>query len=133
MLGDEGDATPPALTRCGEWEALYTPRECGAAGLIRYAALHNLQGAAQFCKWRAANPGEWQRLREMAQTGTTAQVRSWMGAAIRDVLQAYAEAGGPTFTIAPNESPNVCRTPLPAPQLDVVSVDETSVTVTIAP
>jgi hypothetical protein len=122
---------------CNDWtlSVALTQRECFAAGILRYVALTNLQGAAQFCKWRAANPGEWSRLRAYAEAPSTKPaITTWFGVGLRDVLEAYSVLGAPPFTIVPNTAPNRCRTPtLAAPVVAGVTADASTATVTIAP
>lgn len=133
-----GTSTPTVLTptvaACEDWAINLTRGECHAAGAIRFVALYNLQGAAQWCRWRDANPGEWARLRQMAAMGQPPErIVTWLGNAIRNVLEAYQATGAPPFEIAPNTAPNVCRTPLATPKVSATRVDETTATVTIAP
>jgi hypothetical protein len=117
---------------CEEWSGTFTQRECFAAGVIRNVALHNLQGATQFCKWQEANPGEWTRLKEYATTNNPPiNIITWFGASIQNDLQAYFAAGAPPFTIAPNTVSNRCKTPLRPPVISGVTPGETGVTVTI--
>lgn len=117
---------------CNDWPVQLTQGECQAAGTIRFVGLYNLQGAAQFCKWRAANPGEWSRLKLYAQDpATAASVVTWLGGAIRNLLEAYHVTGAPSFTIAPNTAPNSCRTPLPPPIVSGVAPGQTDATVTV--
>lgn len=126
-------ATDPQMN-CGSWMPLLTAGECGAAGTIRYASLNNLQGAAQFCKWKAANPGEWSRIKGYAETGTMpTNIVTWLGAHIMQDIQAYFYTGAPAFTIAPNTAPNVCKTPIPAPIISGVTPGQTDATITIEP
>lgn len=123
--------TPPAMG-CNDWPVTLSTGECQAAGAIRHVALYNLQGAAQFCVWKRANPGEWSRLRGYAQTEAPPQnIVTWFGAAIRNQLEAYFGTGAPPFTIAPNTAPNICRTPLPPPAISGVTPGQTDATVTI--
>jgi hypothetical protein len=125
-------AATPAPPGCNDWPVELTAGECQAAGIIRYVALINLQGAAQFCKWRAANPGEWSRLKGYASSGTPpASIVTWLGASIKNDLEAYLATGAPTFTIGANTAPNVCRTPIPAPAVSGVTPGQTDATVTI--
>lgn len=125
------ETTPPG---CNDWPVELTTGECQAAGTIRYVALANLQGAAQFCKWRDANPGEWSRLKGYATTeAPPASIVTWFGSSIKNELEAYFATGAPTFTIAPNTAPNACRTPLPPPTVAGVTPGQTDATVTIGP
>lgn len=127
-------AATPAPPGCNDWPVTLTTGECQAAGTIRYVALVNLQGAAQFCKWRAANPGEWSRLKGFASTrAAPASIVTWLGASIKNEIEAYFATGAPTFTIGPNTAPNACRTPLPAPAVSGVTPGQTDATVTITP
>jgi len=124
-------ASPSPSATCELGSGIPTPA-CHAAGAIRFGAVHNLQGAAQFCRWREANPREWLRLKEYARTGTPpTNIVTWFGAAIRNQIEAYFATGAPAFEIAPNTAPNVCRTPLPAPTVVGVTPGETDVTVTV--
>jgi hypothetical protein len=119
---------------CGDFGGiLMTSGECFAAGTIRFVGLYNLQGAAQFCKWRAANPGEWTRIKTYAGTGdkTNVNVVTWLGGSIVNGLEAYFVLGAPVFTIQPNTSPNRCKTPLAPPVVAGITPGETDVTVTI--
>lgn len=118
---------------CEDWAGTFTQRECFAAGVIRNVSLGNLQGAAQFCKWRDANPGEWSRLKGYASSGTVpTQIVTWMGGHILNDLQAYFAAGGPAFTILPNTAPNACTGKLLAPPVvQGVTPGQTDATVTV--
>jgi hypothetical protein len=118
---------------CGGFGIVLSDGECFAAGAIRFVALHNLQGAAQFCKWRAANPGEWARLKIFAGTGDVDNINvvTWLGSSIKNTLEAYLATGAPPFVIQPNTAPNVCKTPLAPPVVGSVTPGETDVTVTI--
>jgi hypothetical protein len=118
---------------CEDWAGTFTQRECFAAGVIRNVSLYNLQGAAQFCKWKAANPGEWTRLKGYSATGTAPTgIVTWLGGHIQNDLQAYFAAGGPTFTILPNTAPNICGGKLVTPPTIVgVTPGETDATVTV--
>lgn len=117
---------------CNDMAVQLTPGECQASGIIAFVSLHNLQGALQFCKWKAANPGEWSRLKAYASTETTPTgIVTWFGGHIYNDLQAYFATGAPTFTIAPNTAPNVCKTPLPPPVVAGVTPGQTDATVTI--
>lgn len=129
------ETTKPA-TGCNDWAGTFTAGECYASGTIRYVALTNLQGAAQFCKWRAANPGEWSRLKSYALTGDRAtSISTWLGASILNEIEAYFATGAPVFTIAPNEAPNTCgRGKLVAPPtITGITPGSGTVTVTVAP
>ena len=122
---------PSEAKACNDWPGTYTDGECFAAGTIQYS-LHDLQGAAQFCKWRAANPGEWSRLKGYASTAVApSSVITWLGGSIRHQLEAYFAAGAPPFTIPPNTAPNVCKTPLAPPVVQGVTPSQTDVTVTV--
>lgn len=118
---------------CNDWPVQLTPGECQAAGVIRYVSLVNLQGAAQFCKWRTANPGEWSRLKQAASTGEDpASIVTWMGSHIRDDLLAYRATGAPPFTITPNTAPNACSGKLVKPPVVTgVTPGQTDATVTV--
>jgi hypothetical protein len=119
---------------CEDWSGTYTAGECHAAGIIRFYALNSIQGAVQFCKWRAANPGEWSRLQGYATSNTPPlNIITWMGAAVRQQLEAYFAAGGPTFTIQPNTAPNICGAGklVKPPVVAGVSPTDTDATVTI--
>jgi hypothetical protein len=124
---------PPDIAKsCEDWNLSLSDGECFAAGTIRFVLFHNLQGAAQFCKWKAANPGEWSRLKGFAQTKTPpTNIITWFGGAQLNALEAYFATGAPTFTIQPNTSTNVCKTPLTPPTVAGVTPGETTVTVTI--
>jgi hypothetical protein len=127
-------SVPAGTMNCEDWSVQLTQGECFAAGAIRNVALSNLQGAAQFCIWRKANPGEWSRLKSYAETeNPPEQIVTWFGSGLRNLLEAYFATGAPTFTIVPNTAPNICRTPLPAPVVSGVTPGQTDVTVTIAP
>lgn len=130
---DEAAVTAaPAVMGCEDWDVQLTSGECFAAGVIRYISLHNLQGSAQFCKWRPANPGEWGRLRAYAETGVTpTSIVTWFGGSINNQLQAYFATGAPAFQVQPNTAPNRCRTPLPPPVLQSVTPGQTDATVTL--
>ncbi len=132
----------PATMGCNDWDVTLSTGECQAAGTIRYVSLYNLQGAVQFCKWRAANPGEWSRLKTYASDGQSpANIVTWMGGHIQNDLQAYFVAGGPVFdnpsttvveSIPPNTSPNACTGKLVAPPLiKGVTPGQTDATVTV--
>lgn len=118
---------------CNDWPVQLPQASCFAAGTIRYTALYNLQGAAQFCKWRAANPGEWQRLKTYAaEGGVQTNTATWLGASILNELEAYFALGAPAFVIAPNNAPNRCKTPTLAPPVVAgVTPGQTDATVTI--
>lgn len=140
---DQFDALPLSATAtttvtgtpmgCEDWSGSFTQRECFAAGAIRNASLYNLQGAAQFCKWRDANPGEWSRLKGYSSTGTAAtQIVTWLGGHIQNDLQAYFAAGGPPFVLLPNTAPNACTGKLlRPPTVTGVTPGQTDVTVTV--
>jgi hypothetical protein len=100
---------------CGESVVPTDPKLCASRGFILYGSLYNIQGAGQFCKWKAANPGEWTRIKAYINTRTTAQVTTWFGASLRDQVQAYLAADGPTTTMPANNTPNACKTPLSPP------------------
>lgn len=134
LLSGESYTSPPAtgLMQCEDWSEMLTQRECFAAGAIRNVSLYNMQGAGQFCKWVAANPGEWNRLKAYAESGTPPiGIVTWFGGHIQNDLQAYFAAGGPPFTILPNTSPNKCKTPLSPPVVTGVTPGQTDVTVTL--
>lgn len=117
---------------CEDWGSSFTSGECFAAGTIRFVSLYNLQGAAQFCVWRKANPGEWLRLKTYASDGQAPQrIVTWFGGSIRNQLEAYFATGAPMFSIQPNTSPNVCKTPLPPPAVRGVTPGQTDATVTV--
>lgn len=118
---------------CNDWPVQLTTGECQAAGTIRYVSLTNLQGAVQFCKWKAANPGEWARLMAYSETGgTPASIVTWMGGHIRDDLEAYFATGAPEFIIKPNTAPNICGGKIVAPPVVAgVTPGQTDATVTI--
>lgn len=122
----------PTYANCEDWNVLMTSRECFAAGTIRFVGLYNEQGAAQFCKWQPANPGEWTRITNYSTTGVPpASMKTWLGASIVNWLQAYFVTGAPPFTIQPNTSPNKCKTPLSSPEILGVTPSQNGATVTI--
>jgi hypothetical protein len=93
-----------------------------------------LQNAGQFCKWEAANPGEWSRLQGYAATEVQPQsIVTWLGSGLRDEISAYFATGAPPWTILKNYPPNRCKTPLPPPVIASVTPGETSVTIEIQP
>jgi len=118
---------------CEDWNITLSDGECFAAGIIRNVSLYNLQGAAQFCKWKGANPGEWSRLKGYAATETEPlNIITWMGGHIKNDIQAYFVTGAPTFTIQPNTAPNACTGKLVTPPVVTsVTPGETDVTVTV--
>ncbi len=118
---------------CNDWPLPMTDGECGAAGFT-LVAFQNLQPAAQFCKWKAANPGEWSRLVAYAASGTPAQtIITWLGGSILNQLQAYFVTGAPTFALPRDPlPPNSCGGKLIAPPVvSGVTPGETDVTVTV--
>ena len=118
---------------CNDWPGAFTDGECFAAGSIQ-VSLSNLQPAVQFCKWKAANPGEWQRLSDYAATGTQAQtIVTWLGGSILDELQGYFAAHAPPFTLPRTPlPPNACGGKvLAAPVIGAVTPGQTDVTVTV--
>lgn len=134
LLSSSAAEPAPATMGCENWAGTYTQKECFAAGVIRNVALYNLQGAAQFCKWRPANPGEWTRLKGYASSGIAPQeIVTWFGASIRNQLEAYFAAGAPAFTIEPNTAPNRCKTPIAAPIVQGVTPGQTDATITVGP
>lgn len=144
VAADSFDATPlsatqvvttsPELKGCNDWPIQLTTKECFAAGTIR-TALQNIQPAIQFCKWKAANPGEWSRLRALALTpGGTPQIATWMGTAVMNQLQAYQAVGAPPFELQIQLPPNACGGKLiSAPVIGGVTPGQTDVTVTANP
>lgn len=110
---------------------------CFAAGIIRNVSLSNLQGASQFCKWRTANPGEWNKLTSWAQHAGEPNVieptvLTWMGNHIKNDLQAYFVTGAPAFQILPNTAPNACTGKLlSGPVVSGVTPGQTDATVTV--
>ncbi len=93
---------------CNDWPGTFTDGECMAAGFT-LTALHNLQPAVQFCKWKAANPGEWSRLSSYASTGThSTQIVTWLGGSIQNELEAYFGTRAPPFTLQITLPPNAC-------------------------
>lgn len=128
-----GLSAPNATMNCENWGVQLTSNECFAAGTIRNVSLQNLQGAGQFCKWKAANPGEWNRLLNYAGTEAAPNpvIVTWFGGHIYNDLQAYFAAGGPTFTIQPNTALNICKTPLRPPTVTGVTPGQTDATVTV--
>lgn len=133
LTSSESSSTPTSQTQnCEDWIGSFTSGECFAAGIIRFVFLTNVQGAAQFCKWKGANPGEWSRLNNYAQTGTTpTNIITWFGAALKNMLESYFATGAPAFTIQPNTAPNICKTPLSPPQIVGVTPGQTQATVTV--
>jgi hypothetical protein len=135
-IGDSSSSsvatTPPS--GCNDWPGTWTQRECFAAGAVQ-TALANIQPAVQFCKWRAANPGEWSRLQAGARSGVqAASIVTWMGSAVRDQLDSYRYAGAPPFELAIVLPPNACGGKLLAPPaIAGVTPGPTDATVTIAP
>lgn len=127
------DGTPVVeLRNCGDFNQMMPDSSCFAAGTIRFVSLYNMQGAAQFCVWSKANPGEWLRLQNYAKTNTLpSDIVTWFGGHIKNDLQAYFAAGGPAFTIQPNTAPNRCKTPLAPPAVTGVTPGQTDVTVTV--
>jgi hypothetical protein len=124
--------TPPTMG-CNDWPVQLSTGECQAAGTIRYVSLVNLQGAAQFCKWKSANQGEWSRLKAYAASTTPPMdVVTWLGSSILNQLQAYFVTGAPSFVMPVNDAPNKCRTPLPPPGIASVIPGQTDVTVTVS-
>lgn len=124
-------AEPPA---CEDWGVIIPTSSCFAAGIVRNVSLSNLQGAAQFCKWKDTNPGEWNRLMTYASDGQApARIVTWFGNHIQNDLQAYFAAGGPPFSIKPNMASNICKTPLAPPVVAGVTPDQTQATVTVTP
>lgn len=125
-------ATTAEYANCETWNVQMTSRECFAAGTLRFVALYNLQGAAQFCKWKPSNPGEWTRITTYAQSGVPpTSMKTWLGAAVVNILQAYFVTGAPPFTIQPNTAPNKCQTPLSSPTILGVTPTPTTATVTV--
>lgn len=125
-------ASTPSMG-CNDWAVTLTLGECQAAGIIRYVALVNIQGAAQFCKWRSANPGEWTRIKGYASTATIpTNIVTWFGSSLRDEVQAYLITGAPTFTMPTNTAPNACSGKLVKPPVIVgVEPGQTDATVTV--
>jgi hypothetical protein len=121
--------------RCEDWTGTFTQKECFGAGVIRFVALHNLQGAVQFCKWRDANPGEWSRLKGYTASGTLPlNIVTWLGGSIKNDIEAYFALGAPVFTLLPNTAPNACTGKLVKPPVvEGVTPGETDATVTVAP
>jgi len=120
---------------CNDWPGAFTDGECFAAGAI-LTSLSNLQPAVQFCKWRAANPGEWSRLSGYASSGTHAeQIVTWLGGSILNELEAYFATHAPTFTLPRDPlPPNACGGKLLAPPaVGGVTPGQTDVTVTVTP
>lgn len=121
---------------CNDWPNPMTWGECQAAGTIRFVALLNMQGAVQFCKWKAANPGEWSRLKVYSESNQApASIITWLGSSIKNELEAYFATGAPTFSILPNTAPNICGKGalLAPPVVAGVTPGQTDATVTIAP
>lgn len=130
-------SSSPAEAGCNDW-VLSTPmtqRECFGAGTI-LIGLDNGYQAGQWCKWQAANPGEWSRLQAYAANPVVppANIISWFGGWIYDQLQAYTALGAPPFTLSPTPAPNRCKTPtLAAPVVGGVTPGPSTVTVTVNP
>lgn len=117
---------------CNDWPGAFTDAECGAAGFT-LTALQNIQPAIQFCKWKAANPGEWNRLSAYSSSGTPAQsIITWLGGSINNSLAAYFVTGAPPFTLQITLPPNACGGKLIKPPIiSGVTPGETDVTVTV--
>lgn len=106
-------AEPPAVGTedpvCAATEQAMPEWQCGAVGVLRFTFWSNLQPAVQFCKWQAANPGEWARINTYTTTGTRSEpIVTWLGSALANTVQAYFYVGGTPFAIAPNTVPNSC-------------------------
>lgn len=117
LASESSVAVTEELPFCGEGGPPLDLGLCGVQGTVK-GLLYNMQGAAQFCKWRAANPGEWSRVKAMflsPQKQPPSGVVTWFGASLRDLSQAYAYAEGAPYTIPPNTAPNACKTPLAPP------------------
>jgi hypothetical protein len=126
------DPAPVGTKMCDGIDLFLTDGECFAASVIRFVSLYNMQGAAQFCNWKKANPGEWSRLKAYAETnGQPANIVTWFGGHIKNDLEAYFATGAGVFIIEPNISPNICKTPLAPPVVTGVTPSETDVTVTV--
>lgn len=118
---------------CNDWSGSFTQKECFAAGTLR-TALENLMPAVQFCKWKAANPGEWSRLKSYLSSGTPpTNIVTWLGGSIRDEMAAYLVAGGPPYSVPLNPlPPNACTGKLVTPPtVTGVTPGQTDVTVTV--
>jgi hypothetical protein len=91
VQGDCLVVVPPAVDPC---EA--------AQGTLRYVVLGAVVNANQFKAWRTQNPGEWARLNahmaapacSVAPVGQPQDMRTFYGAALYGVVQAYACARG---------------------------------------
>lgn len=131
LVNTQAASEPPKS--CEDWGVSLPDEQCFGAGIIRNVSLQNLQGAAQFCNWKKANPGEWLGLKSMAETRQQpSKMITWMGNHILNDLQAYFVLGGTPFVLKPPTAPNVCKTPL-ATSVKVLGVTPgtTSVTVTV--
>lgn len=138
QLRDDNDsprltASGPTTMGCNDWPGVFmTSGECFAAGTIRYVSFTNLYNAGQFCKWQAANPGEWNRLQQYAKDKVTpTNIVTWLGGHIKNDLEAYFATGAPTYTMAFTPPPNRCKTPIAPPTVTGVTPGQTDVTVTV--
>lgn len=111
-----------AVPVCDSTGTAIDPGACGAQGILLHGALYNIQGAVQFCKWKAANPGEWSRLKgylAAPSSSTPAIVVTWFGSALRDQIQAYSYAYGNPAQMPAMTAPNACTGRLVAPPTNV--------------
>ena len=134
-LNSSATATDPTQKNCDLTGMMMTAGECGAASLIRVGSLVNIQPAVQFCKWKAANPGEWARLNSYMHSKDEAEasnIVTWFGASLKNQLQAYFYTGAPEFDLIVNNPPNACGGKLVTPpRITGVTPGETDVTVTV--
>jgi hypothetical protein len=109
--------TVSSTTSCGDTNLPEDTRICGVRGFLLNGSLYNMQGAVQFCKWKAANPGEWTRLKSyLASTTPPLNIVTWLGAHIRDDIQAFLLANNNIGSTMPeNNSPNICGGKILAP------------------
>ena len=109
---------------CGDYNEPEDERVCATRGYLLWGMLVNIQGADQFCKWRAANPGEWTRIKGYLSTGTVqTPIITWFGAGLRDVVQTYFAASGRPVAMPPNTAPNKCGGKLVAPPTGLTVTD----------
>jgi hypothetical protein len=103
-VGKCGIVTPP------------TPDKCDSViGEIQHSFFGNLVNAPLFKSWKVANPGEYSRLTahmqapqcSVAPTGNVNDMISFTGAALVNVVEAYACAGGVGPIAWPLKNPNL--------------------------
>lgn len=114
----ESETTTVVLPVCGVTGQPLDESLCTVQGVLLYGMFYNIQGAGQFCKWSAANPGEWARIKGYVTNPSVPPERivTWFGAALRDAAQAYAYAEAVAGkAVPPNNVPNKCKTPLSPP------------------